>query len=192
MVTFFFFAQEDLNAFNCGRCGIFFVFFPREGGVGTHILPTHLWTFLLWQCWGRGGGEVTNSNICMFDNTGTIRSCQKFLVTHQRRQLVSLLGETSDPEERRQIQKSIINCGSEETLYSELEWPSDKTNNAGEVSDEDSSWRHLCLHCVRGISCLLCTGTDFLDRNTSCRYSKCFRISFGLPIKMSLFPSEAG
>ena len=75
----------------------------------------------------------------MFDNTGTIRSCQKFLVTHQRRQLVSLLGETSDPEERRQIQKSIINCGNEETLYSELEWPSDKTNNAGEESDEDSS-----------------------------------------------------
>ena len=75
----------------------------------------------------------------MFDNAGTIRSSQKFLVKHQRRQLVSLLGETSDPEERRQIQQSIINCGSEETLYSQLEWPSDKINNARKESNEDSS-----------------------------------------------------
>ena len=84
-------------------------------------------------------GERSHVRIYVFDNAGTIRSCQKFLVKHQRRQLVSLLGETSDPEERRQIQKSIINCGSEETLYSELEWPSDKINNAGKESDEDSS-----------------------------------------------------
>ena len=70
---------------------------------------------------------------------GTIRGCQKFLVKYQRRQLVALLGETSDPDERREIQKSIINCGSDNSLCSELEWPSNKTNNDEELSDEDSS-----------------------------------------------------
>ena len=99
-----------------------------EGGVGTDTLQI---------CLDISAGKGHTFKY-MFDNAGTIRSSQKFLVKHQRRQLLSLLGETSDPEERRQIQQSIINCGSEETLYSQLEWPSDKINNARKESDEDS------------------------------------------------------
>ena len=84
------------------------LFFPGEGGVGADTLQ---------MSYDISAGKGHTFKY-MFDNAGTIRSSQKFLVKHQRRQLVSLLGETSDPEERRQIQQSIINCGSEETLFS--------------------------------------------------------------------------
>ena len=72
--------------------------------------------------------------------SGTLRSSQIFLVKHQRKQLVSLLGETMDPEERRQIQKSIISCSGDNCgLSSGLEWAGDAKNDRDNTTDDESS-----------------------------------------------------
>ncbi|XP_073510297.1 ribonuclease P/MRP protein subunit POP5 [Phyllobates terribilis] len=44
---------------------------------------------------------------------GTIRTCQKFLIRYNRRQLALLLKNCTNPEEKRAIQKSIESCSLE-------------------------------------------------------------------------------
>ncbi|KFQ71598.1 Ribonuclease P/MRP protein subunit POP5, partial [Phaethon lepturus] len=41
---------------------------------------------------------------------GTIRTCQKFLIQYNRRQLLTLLQNCTNEEERRCIQKSLLSC----------------------------------------------------------------------------------
>ncbi|XP_019394757.1 PREDICTED: ribonuclease P/MRP protein subunit POP5 [Crocodylus porosus] len=45
---------------------------------------------------------------------GTIRSCQKFLIQYNRRQLVMLLNSCTNKEERESIQKSLLGCSLQE------------------------------------------------------------------------------
>uniref|UniRef100_A0A8B9CHP7 Ribonuclease P/MRP protein subunit POP5 n=1 Tax=Anser brachyrhynchus TaxID=132585 RepID=A0A8B9CHP7_9AVES len=41
---------------------------------------------------------------------GTIRSCQKFLIQHNRRQLLTLLQNCTNEEERQRIRQSVLSC----------------------------------------------------------------------------------
>ncbi|NXT45734.1 POP5 protein, partial [Pluvianellus socialis] len=41
---------------------------------------------------------------------GTIRTCQKFLIQYNRRQLLMLLQNCTNEEERRCVQKSLLSC----------------------------------------------------------------------------------
>ncbi|XP_075710134.1 ribonuclease P/MRP protein subunit POP5 [Rhinoderma darwinii] len=41
---------------------------------------------------------------------GTIRTCQKFLIQYNRKQLALLLKNTTNPDEKNAIQKSIASC----------------------------------------------------------------------------------
>ncbi|NWX14359.1 POP5 protein, partial [Aegotheles bennettii] len=41
---------------------------------------------------------------------GTIRTCQKFLIQYNRRQLLMLLQNCTNEEERRSIEKSLLSC----------------------------------------------------------------------------------
>ncbi|NWH66829.1 POP5 protein, partial [Geococcyx californianus] len=41
---------------------------------------------------------------------GTIRTCQKFLIQYNRRQLLLLLQNCTNEEERRCVQKSLLSC----------------------------------------------------------------------------------
>ncbi|XP_071619030.1 ribonuclease P/MRP protein subunit POP5 isoform X1 [Heliangelus exortis] len=45
---------------------------------------------------------------------GTIRTCQKFLIQYNRRQLLTLLQNCTNEEERRCIQKSLLSCSLKE------------------------------------------------------------------------------
>ncbi|XP_059569252.1 ribonuclease P/MRP protein subunit POP5 isoform X2 [Alligator mississippiensis] len=47
---------------------------------------------------------------CSIAFTGTIRSCQKFLIQYNRRQLVMLLNSCTNKEERESIQQSLLGC----------------------------------------------------------------------------------
>ncbi len=70
---------------------------------------------------------------------GTIRSCQKFLVQHQRRNLVAMLGETKDPKERQQIQDLIRGCGTSQNTQSDKEKDKSKACDNSESSGETGS-----------------------------------------------------
>ena len=70
---------------------------------------------------------------------GTIRSCQKFLVQHQRRNLVAMLGETKDPKERQQIQDLIRGCGLSQNTQSDKEKDKPKACDNSESSGETGS-----------------------------------------------------
>ncbi len=50
---------------------------------------------------------------------------------------MALLGETTNLDERREIQKAIINCGVSDSAGTELEWPSG-SKDAADNRDEDS------------------------------------------------------
>ncbi|XP_064620681.1 ribonuclease P/MRP protein subunit POP5-like [Lineus longissimus] len=52
-------------------------------------------------------------NIQIFHIGGTIRSCQKVLVKHNRKQLNVLLDKTKKKEEREEIKEMIQNCSKE-------------------------------------------------------------------------------
>ncbi|XP_067406191.1 ribonuclease P/MRP protein subunit POP5 isoform X2 [Emydura macquarii macquarii] len=45
---------------------------------------------------------------------GTIRTCQKFLVQYNRKQLLLLLHNCTNEEERQSIQKSVLSCSLKE------------------------------------------------------------------------------
>ncbi|KAM3939552.1 ribonuclease P/MRP protein subunit POP5 [Leptodactylus fuscus] len=51
---------------------------------------------------------------------GTIRTCQKFLIQYNRKQLILLLKNCSNPEERDAIQRSIASCSLQEVEEPEL------------------------------------------------------------------------
>ncbi|XP_065273931.1 ribonuclease P/MRP protein subunit POP5 isoform X2 [Emys orbicularis] len=58
--------------------------------------------------------ENRNQRYSCFFNTlhvgGTIRTCQKFLVQYNRKQLLLLLHNCTSEEERQSIQKSVLSC----------------------------------------------------------------------------------
>ncbi|NXJ39942.1 POP5 protein, partial [Ciconia maguari] len=58
--------------------------------------------------------ESRNLRYPCFLNTlhvgGTIRTCQKFLIQYNRRQLLMLLQNCTNEEERQCIQKSLLSC----------------------------------------------------------------------------------
>ncbi|XP_050779626.1 ribonuclease P/MRP protein subunit POP5 isoform X2 [Gopherus flavomarginatus] len=58
--------------------------------------------------------ENRNQRYSCFFNTlhvgGTIRTCQKFLVQYNRKQLLLLLHNCTSEEERQSIQKSLLSC----------------------------------------------------------------------------------
>ncbi|NXI74178.1 POP5 protein, partial [Anseranas semipalmata] len=58
--------------------------------------------------------ESRNQRSACFLNTlhvgGTIRSCQKFLIQYNRRQLLMLLQNCTNEEERRCIRQSVLSC----------------------------------------------------------------------------------
>ncbi|PKU38593.1 ribonuclease p mrp protein subunit hypothetical protein [Limosa lapponica baueri] len=49
-------------------------------------------------------------HIILMTPTGTIRTCQKFLIQYNRRQLLMLLQNCTNEEERQCIQKSLLSC----------------------------------------------------------------------------------
>ncbi|XP_051828906.1 ribonuclease P/MRP protein subunit POP5 [Antechinus flavipes] len=60
---------------------------------------------------------------CFFNTLhvgGTIRTCQKFLIQYNRRQLLILLRNCPDGEERESIRKSVMSCSLEEQQEDEL------------------------------------------------------------------------
>ncbi|XP_036610378.1 ribonuclease P/MRP protein subunit POP5 [Trichosurus vulpecula] len=60
---------------------------------------------------------------CFFNTLhvgGTIRTCQKFLVQYNKRQLLILLQNCPDGEERESIKKSIMSCSLEEQQEDQL------------------------------------------------------------------------
>ncbi|XP_048676856.1 ribonuclease P/MRP protein subunit POP5 isoform X2 [Lepidochelys kempii] len=60
------------------------------------------------------GVENRNQRYSCFFNTlhvgGTIRTCQKFLIQYNRKQLLLLLHNCTSEEERQSIQKSVLSC----------------------------------------------------------------------------------
>uniref|UniRef100_A0A672UB13 POP5 homolog, ribonuclease P/MRP subunit n=1 Tax=Strigops habroptila TaxID=2489341 RepID=A0A672UB13_STRHB len=65
--------------------------------------------------------ESRNQRYPCFLNTlhvgGTIRTCQKFLIEYNRRQLLMLLQNCTNEEERRCVQKSLLSCSLTEEQY---------------------------------------------------------------------------
>uniref|UniRef100_A0A7N4PQ62 Ribonuclease P/MRP protein subunit POP5 n=2 Tax=Sarcophilus harrisii TaxID=9305 RepID=A0A7N4PQ62_SARHA len=60
---------------------------------------------------------------CFFNTLhvgGTIRTCQKFLIQYNRRQLLILLRNCPDGEERESIRKSVMSCSLEEQQEDEF------------------------------------------------------------------------
>ncbi|XP_021268440.1 ribonuclease P/MRP protein subunit POP5 isoform X2 [Numida meleagris] len=51
---------------------------------------------------------------CCVSFTGTIRTCQKFLIRYNRRQLLLLLQKCTNEEERRSVRQSVLSCSLEE------------------------------------------------------------------------------
>uniref|UniRef100_A0A5F8GE86 Ribonuclease P/MRP protein subunit POP5 n=1 Tax=Monodelphis domestica TaxID=13616 RepID=A0A5F8GE86_MONDO len=51
---------------------------------------------------------------CALAFTGTIRTCQKFLIQYNRRQLLILLQKCTNKEERESIKKSVMSCSLEQ------------------------------------------------------------------------------
>uniref|UniRef100_A0A8C3GRL4 Ribonuclease P/MRP protein subunit POP5 n=1 Tax=Cairina moschata TaxID=8855 RepID=A0A8C3GRL4_CAIMO len=47
---------------------------------------------------------------CSLAFTGTIRSCQKFLIQYNRRQLLTLLQNCTNEDERQRIRQSVLSC----------------------------------------------------------------------------------
>ncbi|NXX95624.1 POP5 protein, partial [Centropus bengalensis] len=58
---------------------------------------------------------------------GTIRTCQKFLIQYNRRQLLLLLQNCTNEEERRCVQKSLLSC----SLTEEQSQSGDEEDNDG-------------------------------------------------------------
>uniref|UniRef100_A0A4X2KH58 Ribonuclease P/MRP protein subunit POP5 n=1 Tax=Vombatus ursinus TaxID=29139 RepID=A0A4X2KH58_VOMUR len=67
---------------------------------------------------------------CAVAFTGTIRTCQKFLIQYNRRQLLILLHNCPDGEERESIKKSVMSCSLEEPQEDQL---------SGGGSEEDAT-----------------------------------------------------
>nr|XP_009935052.1 PREDICTED: ribonuclease P/MRP protein subunit POP5 [Opisthocomus hoazin] len=62
---------------------------------------------------------------------GTIRTCQKFLIQYNRRQLLMLLQDCTNEEERRCIQKSLLSC----SLTEEQSQSGDEEDDNGTETD---------------------------------------------------------
>ncbi|KFO15176.1 Ribonuclease P/MRP protein subunit POP5, partial [Balearica regulorum gibbericeps] len=59
---------------------------------------------------------------------GTIRTCQKFLIQYNRRQLLMLLQNCTNEEERQCIQKSLLSCSITE-----------EQSHSGDEEDDDGT-----------------------------------------------------
>uniref|UniRef100_A0A4W6F3W9 Uncharacterized protein n=1 Tax=Lates calcarifer TaxID=8187 RepID=A0A4W6F3W9_LATCA len=68
--------------------------------------------------------------LCSIGFSGTIRTCQKFLIRYNTQQLRRMLPKCKNEEEKQQIRKAILNCsltqGNKEAYDDELESEEDE------------------------------------------------------------------
>ncbi|XP_038618398.1 ribonuclease P/MRP protein subunit POP5 [Tachyglossus aculeatus] len=118
--------------FGAAACGIAFTVKYLNAYTGTVLLRCRrdyyqlLWSTLPFiTCLENKGQRYP----CFFNTLhvgGTIRSCQKFLIQYNSRQLQILLQKCTSEEERESIRKSILSCSLEE------EQGQDELSDAGE------------------------------------------------------------
>ncbi|XP_062240355.1 ribonuclease P/MRP protein subunit POP5 isoform X2 [Platichthys flesus] len=67
---------------------------------------------------------------CLVGFSGTIRTCQKFLIRYNTQQLHRMLPKCKDEEEKQQVRESILQCslpgGKKEAFEDELESEEDE------------------------------------------------------------------
>ncbi|XP_071301632.1 ribonuclease P/MRP protein subunit POP5 isoform X1 [Agelaius tricolor] len=82
---------------------------------------------------GSGGGWSFNHNLPRRRGAalGTIRTCQKFLIQYNRTQLLRLLQNCTNEEERQCIQKSLLSC----SLTEEQSESGDEEDDDGTETD---------------------------------------------------------
>ncbi|XP_062360166.1 ribonuclease P/MRP protein subunit POP5 isoform X2 [Cinclus cinclus] len=68
---------------------------------------------------------------CSISFTGTIRTCQKFLIQYNRAQLLRLLQKCTNEEERQCVQKSLLSC----SLTEEQSQSGDEEEDDGTETD---------------------------------------------------------
>ncbi|XP_043385810.1 ribonuclease P/MRP protein subunit POP5 isoform X5 [Chelonia mydas] len=81
--------------------------------------------------------ENRNQRYSCFFNTlhvgGTIRTCQKFLIQYNRKQLLLLLHNCTSEEERQSIQKSVLSCCLKEVEEEQQSQSGDEDDDCAET-----------------------------------------------------------
>ncbi|XP_027718623.1 ribonuclease P/MRP protein subunit POP5 [Vombatus ursinus] len=124
------------GAFGAAACAVAFTVKYLNAYTGVVLLRCRkefyqlLWSALPFITYLENKGQ---RYACFFNTLhvgGTIRTCQKFLIQYNRRQLLILLHNCPDGEERESIKKSVMSCSLEEPQEDQL---------SGGGSEEDAT-----------------------------------------------------